>query len=682
MLPTTAAHHDDHGDVDRADEGGQAPVDDGPVDHDVDVEQAVAQDRHRDRDREQEEGRGQDEQQLQLVERLQPRGGDDEVTDPLLQLGVEDGEDGEGERPACRAPGRRAGSGGGTRGRPACSARPGRPARRRAGRGARPRAAGPASRPARGRRRGTAPRGRRERSAPRGHGADQRGTNRPSGNTKRRYEEAEAGQRPPELRSGRGEHADRRGEPGQARFGPGQAGQGGEEAGGQRASRAAENNSRAGSRPPSRTPGRGRCRRTGRRPMRRMVTSPAVMTPSDRTPRSTRSLDQLRLHGQRPRVDPPGGRALIDEGEERGHRQRPSRPRSTTSQSDAGRGDDAVRAISGRGRAHRGVGSVARHARGRGCSPVWPSPRSALLFLSSPLALLWLGWFLDDGLGPDLPPGARGGVRLAVRRRLRRRRRPAPASRPQHRRACSRRCSPWSVLAAVEVLASESADPLLLLYLLPVVRPRRAPPGPAPARLPPLAAQRLADRRGPAPRCPPLLLMAFDELDLASRRVGGHVEHWGAMAAFAFTMIGLIVIACLRPPGWRVSAWCAGGADGDLCGDLGGLPRRCLLCPAALRSLGGGGAGLGRSPFVAGGRAQPRPTASDRNGSPPESGPSTGRGHLPPHVGDRGHRARRPRSSSPSWAAEGTPQIPHHVTETSRVHCVSCHFDGREPGHR
>jgi hypothetical protein len=37
-----------------------------------------------------------------------------------------------------------------------------------------------------------------------------------------------------------------------------------------------------------------------------------------------------------------------------------------------------------------------------------------------------------------------------------------------------------------------------------------------------------------------------------------HNGHWSAMGAFGLIVLGLAGVGSLRPPGWRVPAWCAG----------------------------------------------------------------------------------------------------------------------------
>jgi hypothetical protein len=58
----------------------------------------------------------------------------------------------------------------------------------------------------------------------------------------------------------------------------------------------------------------------------------------------------------------------------------------------------------------------------------------------------------------------------------------------------------------------------------------------------------------------PLLASASTNLGLQGSLANEHagMGHYGFMAAFSFTVIGVGLVASLRPPGWRVSAWVAG----------------------------------------------------------------------------------------------------------------------------
>jgi hypothetical protein len=58
----------------------------------------------------------------------------------------------------------------------------------------------------------------------------------------------------------------------------------------------------------------------------------------------------------------------------------------------------------------------------------------------------------------------------------------------------------------------------------------------------------------------PLLAFAWTNIGLQRNLAGPHAAmgHYGFMAAFAFTVMGVGVVAGLRPAGWRLSAWVAG----------------------------------------------------------------------------------------------------------------------------
>jgi hypothetical protein len=49
-------------------------------------------------------------------------------------------------------------------------------------------------------------------------------------------------------------------------------------------------------------------------------------------------------------------------------------------------------------------------------------------------------------------------------------------------------------------------------------------------------------------------------VDRALTQAQNHTTHWSAMAAFQVVLVGLVVIAFLRLPGYRLSAFTAGGA--------------------------------------------------------------------------------------------------------------------------
>ncbi len=296
-----------------------------------------------------------------------------------------------------------------------------------------------------------------------------------------------------------------------------------------------------------------------------------------------------------------------------------------------------------------------------------------LLFLSSPLALLWLGWFLDEGSDQishrvhEITFGALFAVVfVGVVSQLRH---------PERNVAGMQQAIlAVGVLTAVELLASESADPLLLVYVLPVLV--LAVLHPARRRLlwPPLAPSGWQLAVGLA-AVPALEAMSSDELDLASRQVGGHVEHWGAMAAFALTVIGLLLLAGLRPPGWRVPAWTAVGVmtiyaatsiaypDDASSAVLRTEPWVVLaLVWAVVYALV-----IQRSPRRRGGSA------------PAEGGwrrVTTNRGvrFLGGVVGGFCLLIM-----ALVWSFEDAPRIPHQVADSSRAHCVSCHADGVNP---
>lgn len=58
----------------------------------------------------------------------------------------------------------------------------------------------------------------------------------------------------------------------------------------------------------------------------------------------------------------------------------------------------------------------------------------------------------------------------------------------------------------------------------------------------------------------PLLVFAFANVVLQGTVVDEHalLGHYGFMAAFSFTVIGVGLLASLRPDGWRLTAWVAG----------------------------------------------------------------------------------------------------------------------------
>lgn len=59
---------------------------------------------------------------------------------------------------------------------------------------------------------------------------------------------------------------------------------------------------------------------------------------------------------------------------------------------------------------------------------------------------------------------------------------------------------------------------------------------------------------------PPLVAFAYANLDLQRRGLAEHAAlgHYGYMAAWSFTVIGLGLLTSLRPKGWRLLAWVTG----------------------------------------------------------------------------------------------------------------------------
>jgi hypothetical protein len=295
-----------------------------------------------------------------------------------------------------------------------------------------------------------------------------------------------------------------------------------------------------------------------------------------------------------------------------------------------------------------------------------------LLFLSSPLALLWLGWFLDEGSDQishrvhEVTFGALFAiVFVGVAAQLRH---PERNLAGLHQAVLA-----VGVLTAVEVLASGSADPLLLLYVVPILALILLHPNRRQLVWPPLAPSGWQLAVGLA-AVPALLTMAADELDLASRQVGGHVEHWGAMAAFAFVMIGLILIAGLRPPGWRVSAWSAAlamtvyaGASIAYPDDASSAVLRTppwvvlALIWAGLFLLVAERVRPARDRVEAGEPVPARPPSLLRQGARVLGGVAAGFALLLMAVG---------------WSFEDAPRIPHQVSDADRAHCVTCHAEG------
>jgi len=58
----------------------------------------------------------------------------------------------------------------------------------------------------------------------------------------------------------------------------------------------------------------------------------------------------------------------------------------------------------------------------------------------------------------------------------------------------------------------------------------------------------------------PLLVFAASNIGLQGSTVDEHAAagHYGFMAAFSFTVVGLGVLASIRPNGWRLTSWVAG----------------------------------------------------------------------------------------------------------------------------
>lgn len=58
----------------------------------------------------------------------------------------------------------------------------------------------------------------------------------------------------------------------------------------------------------------------------------------------------------------------------------------------------------------------------------------------------------------------------------------------------------------------------------------------------------------------PLLAFAYTNIGLQRGAGDDHVDlgHYGFMAAFSFTVIGVGILASLRPDGWRLTAWVSG----------------------------------------------------------------------------------------------------------------------------
>ena len=58
----------------------------------------------------------------------------------------------------------------------------------------------------------------------------------------------------------------------------------------------------------------------------------------------------------------------------------------------------------------------------------------------------------------------------------------------------------------------------------------------------------------------PLLALASSNIGLQRSGLGDHAAlgHYGYMAAFALTVVGVSLMSSLRLPGWRLTAWVAG----------------------------------------------------------------------------------------------------------------------------
>jgi hypothetical protein len=88
----------------------------------------------------------------------------------------------------------------------------------------------------------------------------------------------------------------------------------------------------------------------------------------------------------------------------------------------------------------------------------------------------------------------------------------------------------------------------------------------------------------------PLLAFAFSQPEQQRRGVGEHamLGHYGFMAAFSFTVIGIGLLSSVRPERWRPLAWVAGagaaslGLTSILCPDV----ESRLELPAALAAIG------------------------------------------------------------------------------------------------
>lgn len=58
----------------------------------------------------------------------------------------------------------------------------------------------------------------------------------------------------------------------------------------------------------------------------------------------------------------------------------------------------------------------------------------------------------------------------------------------------------------------------------------------------------------------PLIAFAIDNIAKTATQAPKHLAHWPFMAAFGIMLVLISWLAALRPPGWRLTAWSAGGA--------------------------------------------------------------------------------------------------------------------------
>lgn len=107
---------------------------------------------------------------------------------------------------------------------------------------------------------------------------------------------------------------------------------------------------------------------------------------------------------------------------------------------------------------------------------------------------------------------------------------------------------PWLLVGAATVLATmlhPAGDPLRSFSATRIDRPMLALVG--------IAAV-------------PLLAFAWTNVSLQRGGLSDHVMlgHYGYMAAFSFSVIGVGILASLRPDGWRLPMWIAGGLPAAL----------------------------------------------------------------------------------------------------------------------